>query len=76
MKKQKGKPEGSEMRAHYDFAYTKAKPNRFAESVAQDSIIVVLDPDAAAVFSTPEAVNETLPAIASAIKHLLQTKSI
>ncbi len=82
MKKQKGKPEGnetdqvSEMREHYEFDYAKAKPNRFAESIVQDSIMVVLDPDVAAVFSTPESVNETLRAIASAIKHLPQTKSI
>ncbi len=82
MKKQKGKPEGneidqvSEMRGHYEFDYAKATPNRFAESIAQDSIMVVLDPDVAAVFSTPESVNETLRAIASAIKHLPQTKSI
>lgn len=82
MKKQKDKNEGSEtdqvseMRGHYDFDYAKAKPNRFAEKISQESVMVILDPDVAAVFSTPEAVNETLRAIASAIKHLPQTKSI
>ena len=63
-----------DLQDHYDLDYSKAKPNRFADRISQDSLMVVLDPDVAAVFSTPEAVNETLRAIAKVIEHLPQTK--
>ena len=40
----------------YEFDYSKAKPNRFAERRAEANLkVVVLDVDVAQVFSTPEA---------------------
>ena len=62
--------EREDMRAHYDFDYSKAKPNRFAARLAQDRLMVVLDPDMAAVFPTSEAVNEALRVLAAAAKNL------
>ena len=47
----------------YDFDYSQAKPNRFAARLAGDRVIVVLDPDVAAVFSTADSVNAMLRAI-------------
>jgi hypothetical protein len=48
---------------HFD--YSKAKPNRFAGRVDKKSLVVMLDPDVAAVFTTPESVNEVLRALIS-----------
>jgi hypothetical protein len=52
-----------EMLPEYRFDYRKAKPNRFAVRVKRGSRAVVLEPDVAAVFSTPEAVNSALRAL-------------
>jgi hypothetical protein len=62
MKKPKDekKKEVGELREHYDFDYTKAKPNRFAEKFNGETVVVVLDPDVASAFPTAEAVNEAL----------------
>ena len=51
------------MRDEYQFDYSKAKPNRFASQIGQDQLMIVLDPDVAAVFKTPESVNQVLRAI-------------
>jgi hypothetical protein len=64
MKKTPAKVE--EMRTEYNFDYQKAKPNRFAGRM-DDRVVVVLDPDIAAVFTTPESVNAALRALISAI---------
>lgn len=48
------------MRDQYDFDYTKAKPNRFADRFDEDSIVIVLEPDVATAFPTSEAVHEAL----------------
>lgn len=48
------------MRAHYDFDYSKARPNRFANRLSTDAVAVVLDPDVAGVFQSSEAVNTFL----------------
>jgi hypothetical protein len=61
--------EGS-MKAHYDFDYSKAKPNRFAGRLSQESLMVVLEPDVAALFPTSEAVNETLRVLAAALQKM------
>ena len=37
--------EADGMRPHYDFDYSKARPNRFAERITQETIVVALDPD-------------------------------
>ncbi len=59
-----------DLKAHYDFDYSQAKPNRFAERLAEDSLMVVVDPDMAAIFPTSEAVNEALRVLAAAAKNL------
>ncbi len=54
---------GEEMRAEYRFDYRKARPNRFAARLKPGSRAVVLDPDVAEVFTTPESVNAILRAL-------------
>ena len=49
--------------AEYHLDDQKAKPNRFATCNATPTVIVVvLDPDVAQVFTTPESVNQVLRA--------------
>ena len=55
--------ESDKMQDEYQFDYSKAKPNRFASRIGQDQLMIVLDPDVAAVFKTPESVNQVLRAI-------------
>lgn len=57
----------AEMRANYRLDYSQARPNRFAGRAAQDRVVVVLDPDIAAVFHDSEAVNHALRALISAM---------
>jgi hypothetical protein len=52
-----------DLRPQYEFDYSKARPNRFAARVAADTRAVVLDPDVAKVFTTPESVNAVLRAL-------------
>jgi hypothetical protein len=54
---------GEEMLPEYRFDYKKARPNRFAARIKQGSRAVVLDPDVAKVFTTPESVNGVLRAL-------------
>ena len=56
-----------ELRAEYSFDYRKARANRFAPAPSNDSMVVVLDPDVARVFTSPEAVNTMLRAL---IQHM------
>lgn len=73
MKKQKDKTEVTEqdsLKAHYDFDYTKAKPNCFAARLNPERLMVVLDPDVAAIFPTLESVNETLRVLATSLQNL------
>lgn len=56
----RAKTPSDEMRSHYDFDYSKARPNRFAERFSTDTVAVVLDPDVAGVFQSSEAVNAFL----------------
>jgi hypothetical protein len=51
------------LRSEYRFDYSKAKPNRFAERTRPGSIAVLLDPDVAQVFTSPESVNAVLRAL-------------
>ena len=55
------------MRAEYRFDYSKAKPNRFAARVDKSGLVVALDQDVRAVFTTPEAVNKALRALIGAM---------
>ena len=52
-----------DMLPEYCFDYSKARPNRFAARLKAGSRAVILDPDVAAVFSTPESVNAILRAL-------------
>jgi len=54
---------GGELREEYRFDYTKAKPNRFAGERDEPRVVVVLDPDVAEVFETPDSVNAVLRAL-------------
>jgi hypothetical protein len=56
-----------ELRREYSFDYRKAKPNRFAARVGEQRTVVVLDPDIAEVFTTPESVNHILRAFIAAM---------
>lgn len=68
---EKPEPE-KDMLPEYRFDYSKARPNRFATHLKRGSRAVVLDPDVAAVFSTPESVNAVLRAL---IETMPQTNS-
>lgn len=59
MSKTKPLPEVDDLCAEYLLDYTRAKPNRFASKLA-DTLVVVLQPDVAAVFKSSDAVNEFL----------------
>lgn len=52
-----------DLRPEYEFDYTKGRPNRFAPPLEDGSLVVVLEPDIAKVFTTPEAVNRVLRAL-------------
>jgi hypothetical protein len=52
-----------ELRPEYEFDYRAARPNRFAGRLDLDRCVVILDPDVARVFTTPESVNAALRAL-------------
>ena len=56
-----------DMLREYRFDYSKARPNRFAEEIAEGSLVVVLEPELAQVFKTSEQVKAILRAIADAL---------
>mgnify|MGYP001392101565 CR=1 FL=1 len=56
-----------EMASEYRLDYRKAKPNRFAERMKTEPLVVLIEPDLAKVFSTSEQVNKALRALISAI---------
>jgi hypothetical protein len=53
----------ADMLPEYRFDYSKAKPNRFAGKAKPGSRAILLDPDVAEVFPTPESVNAVLRAL-------------
>ena len=55
--------EADELLPEYHLDYSKARPNRFAESCPPGGRLVVLEPDIARVFTTAEAVNSVLRAL-------------
>ena len=60
-----------------DFNYGKARPNRFAERYKESKpLVVLLDPDVAEVFTTPEAVNEALRALILTSRQLLNSEAL
>ncbi len=69
-------PETDELHKHYNFDYSKAKPNRFADRFSEQAIVVVLDPDVAAVFTTSEAANQALRGLITAPGSLAETSDL
>jgi uncharacterized protein (DUF4415 family) len=57
-----------ELASEYRFDYRKSRPNRFARAVAKDAVVVVLDPDVAAVFRDAKRVNSLLRATIAAVQ--------
>ncbi len=60
------KMEEDELRPEYHFDYSQARPNRFAGRTRKN-VVVVLDDDVAQTFTTPEAVNNALRALITAL---------
>jgi hypothetical protein len=58
-----GKGVNDELKAEYRFDYRKARPNRFAGKYQAGCRAVLLEPDVAKVFTTPESVNAVLRAL-------------
>ena len=56
-----------EMASEYRFDYRKAKPNRFAKRMKTEPLVVLIEPDIAKVFTTPEQVNKALRALITAM---------
>lgn len=56
-----------DMLPEYRLDYSKARPNRFAGRIKQGSRVVVIDPDVAEVFATPDSVNAVLRALIEAM---------
>ncbi|WLE96589.1 MAG: hypothetical protein QTN59_18145 [Candidatus Electrothrix communis] len=63
MKKTADHSESDDLKSEYNFDYSKARPNRFAERVTEDNVLVVLDSDVAQVFTSAEDVNTVLRAL-------------
>jgi hypothetical protein len=55
------------MRQEYRFDYAKSRPNRFAPLIKSGSVAIVLDPDVASVFRSPESVNSLLRSVIKAL---------
>jgi hypothetical protein len=51
----------------YRFDYRKARPNRFANRVDRERLVITLDPDVRKVFTTSESVNSVLRALIEAM---------
>jgi hypothetical protein len=64
----------NEIKSEYDFDYTKAKPNRFANIVRERTILIPLEDDVAEVFNTPSEVNGVLRAIINAMPQRVSKK--
>jgi hypothetical protein len=64
-----------EMASEYRFDYNKARPNRFANKMEVEPLIVMIEPDVAEVFKTPEQVNKALRALISVMPEK-ETKQI
>ncbi len=64
------KPKRGEMRREYRFDYRKSRSNRFAPLMKAGAVAIVLDPDVASVFRSPETVNSLLRSVITALpKH-------
>jgi hypothetical protein len=64
--KKTGRVDVDEILPEYDFG--SARPNKYASRYAAGSVVVVLEPDVAAVFPNAGEVNEALRALAGLIR--------
>jgi hypothetical protein len=62
-----------EAKKDYELDYSGARPNRFANRLGSERVMVVLDPDVATVFSTPESVNNVLRALIATMPNVSNT---
>ena len=62
------------MRREYRFDYRKSRPNRFAPLMKGETVAVVLDPDVASVFRSPESVNSLLRSVITALPKQAKTQ--
>ena len=69
MKQEADSGSNSKMLNEYSFDYAKAKPNRFAEMLSDEQVVVILDPDVAAVFRNSSEVNRVLRALIETMPH-------
>ena len=67
MKRISAKKNNNGMKEEYNFDYSKAKPNRFANIVKEKVVLYPIDKDVAKVFQNPTQVNKALRAIINAI---------
>lgn len=62
-KREKAEDAADELAPEYSFDYSQARSNRFAGQVDRSRVVVLLDPDIAEIFTTPESVNAVLRAL-------------
>jgi hypothetical protein len=55
------------MRREYRFDYRKSRQNRFVPLLKGRTVVVVLDPDVASVFQSPDSVNSLLRSVITAL---------
>ena len=65
-KTRKAKTASTELRAEYEFDYSKGRKNRFAAGVSP-TVAVVLEPDVARVFGSSAKVNRLLRSVIKAV---------
>ena len=63
----------TDMRAEYQFNYSKAQPNRFASKSKSHATVVLLSEDVAQVFKDGESVNAALRALINAVPQRRRT---
>jgi hypothetical protein len=63
----KRQPVRDMMQKEYRLDYHRARPNRFAEKMSEGVVVVILEPDVAAVFKSSAAVNALLRSVIAAM---------
>jgi hypothetical protein len=63
-----------DMRPEYRFDYREAHPNRFTNRPKERVLVVMIDPEVAQVFTTPESVNGVLRAVVDAMPRATKSK--
>ncbi|HKQ46936.1 MAG TPA: hypothetical protein VJZ71_02575 [Phycisphaerae bacterium] len=63
LSRRKPNKSGNGLKSEYRFDYRRARRNRFASRYKAGSRVVLLDPDIARAFPTPESVNAVLRAL-------------